>query len=304
MIHRATALFPLWAILFSVLALLEPDLFADLRPYIVYLLGVVMLGMGVTLVPRNFREVLRRPGVIALGVSMQFVLMPLFAWAISRGLRLPDALLAGMVLVGASPGGTASNVICYLARGDLALSISLTAVSTVLAVVATPVLTFLYAGQAVAVPVSAMLIDVARFILVPVAAGVLINTTIGHRLGRLKKLFPLISVAAIVLIIAIIVALNRDRLEQLAFLVTLAVVCHNALGLIAGYCIPRLLSLDEQVCRTLSIEVGMQNSGLAVALAAKYFSGAAAIPGALFSIWHNLSGSVLAAYWSRRDRRE
>ncbi|MEA3411020.1 MAG: bile acid:sodium symporter family protein [Pseudomonadota bacterium] len=300
MIERTTALFPVWAIALSAVAFLHPEWFVGLKSFIVYLLGMVMLGMGMTLTPRHFAGVLRRPGVIALGVVMQYGLMPLFAWAISRGLDLSAALLAGMVLVGASPGGTASNVICYLARGDLALSISLTAISTLLAVIATPLLTLVYAGQSVDVPVTAMLFDVFRFIIVPVSAGVLVNTVAGYRLGRVKQVFPLLSVAAIILIIAIIVALNRDRMDEVAAVAMFAVVSHNTVGLVFGYWLPRLLSMDEKISRTLSIEVGMQNSGLAVALAIKYFSASSALPGALFSIWHNLSGSALAAYWSRR----
>jgi len=303
MIQRATAMFPVWAIAFCTVALVSPQWFVGLKSFIVYLLGLVMLGMGMTLTTRHFLDVLRRPGVVVLGVSMQFGLMPFFAWAISRGLGLSDELLAGMVLVGASPGGTASNVICYLAGGDLALSISLTAISTLLAVIATPLLTLAYAGHSVDVPVAAMLFDVFRFIVVPVTAGVVVNTLVGDRLGRIKQVLPLLSVAAIVLIIAIVVALNRDRLIEVAMLATFAVVFHNVLGLVAGYWIARLLSMDEKVCRTLSIEVGMQNSGLAVALALKYFSAPSALPGALFSIWHNLSGSVLAACWSRRASR-
>ena len=303
MIQRATAMFPVWAIAFCAVALVSPQWFVGLKPFIVYLLGLVMLGMGMTLSTRHFLDVLRRPGVVVLGVSMQFALMPLFAWAISRGLGLSDELLAGMVLVGASPGGTASNVICFLARGDLALSISLTAISTLLAVIATPLLTLLYAGHSVDVPVAAMLFDVFRFIVVPVTAGVVVNTLVGVRLGRVKQVLPLLSVIAIVLIIAIVVALNRDRLIEVAMLATFAVVFHNVLGLVAGYWIARLLSMDEKICRTLSIEVGMQNSGLAVALALKYFSAPSALPGALFSVWHNLSGSVLAACWSRRASR-
>jgi BASS family bile acid:Na+ symporter len=258
-----------------------------------------MFGMGMTLTPANFREVWRRPGVVGLGLALQYSLMPLLAWLVGRLYGLESALLAGMVLVGASPGGTASNVVCYLARGDLALSISLTTVSTLTAVLATPFLTWLYIGASVPVPVLDMLLSILKVVLLPVLGGVLVNLWIGHRLAPAKRVFPLLSVAAIVVIIAIVVALNQAQMPQLVSGLMLCVVLHNGLGLAGGYWIGRLFGYDRRISRTLAIEVGMQNSGLAVALAGKYLSAAAALPGAIFSIWHNLSGAALAAWWSR-----
>lgn len=271
-----------------------------MKPAIVPLLGVVMFGMGMTLTWRNFVEVLQRPRVIVVGLVLQYLLMPLAAWVIGMSLGLPMSLLVGLVLVGACPGGTASNVICYLARGDVALSITLTTCATLLAVIATPALTWLYVGQQVPVPVVQMLWSVAKIVLLPVAAGVVVNSLTGSYLKRIKPLFPLVSVTAIVVIIAIVVALNRDNLANMGLIVAIAVVLHNATGLLGGYWITRVLGWEERICRTIAIEVGMQNSGLGVALAVKYFSATAAVPGALFSIWHNLSGSLLAGYWSRK----
>jgi BASS family bile acid:Na+ symporter len=299
----ATSLFPLWALLGSVLAYLRPDWLAPLKPAIVPLLGVVMFAMGVTLTWRELAAVWQRPHQVGLGMALQFVVMPLAAWAIGTALGLPAALIAGLVLVGASPGGTASNVVCYLASGDVALSITLTAASTLLAVVATPLLTWLYVGQQVPVPVWDMLLSVAKIVLLPVMLGVAVNTWLGVRIAPVRDIFPVVSMAAIVLIIAIIVALNVDNIAAGGWLVALAVVLHNTAGLAAGYGLGWLVTRDLRSARTLAIEVGMQNSGLAVALAVQYFSAAAAIPGALFSIWHNLSGSALAAYWSRRTPR-
>jgi BASS family bile acid:Na+ symporter len=295
-----TTLFPLWALLAALLALWQPAPFVAAKPLIVPLLGLVMFGMGMTLTWQRFGAVLRQPGRIGLGLALQYLVMPLAAWAVGLALGLPPALLAGLVLVGASPGGTASNVVCYLARGDLALSITLTTASTLLAILATPLLTWLYVGERVPVPVASMLISIAEVVLLPVALGVLINSLFGHRLTRLQPLFPVVSVLAIVVIIAIVVGLNRENLAATGPLVALAVVLHNGIGLAAGYGLGRLITGDERAARTLAIEVGMQNSGLAVALAVKYFSAAAALPGALFSVWHNLSGSLLAAWWSRR----
>lgn len=290
---------PLWAVLLSALACYRPQLFVPLQGAIVPLLALVMFGMGLTLTPADFRRVLQRPALIGLGLALQYACMPLFAWLVARAFGLDPVLTAGMVLVGASPGGTASNVICYLAGGDVALSVTLTAVSTLLSIVLTPLLCLLLVDTAVAVPAADMLTDIVKIVLLPVLAGVLINRVAHRALRPLQALFPLLSVAAIVCIIAVIVALNQPRFAQLGVLLAAAVVLHNALGLAAGYLVPRLLGQDARICRTLAVEVGMQNSGLAVALAIKFFAPVAALPGALFSIWHNLSGSLLAAYWRR-----
>jgi bile acid:Na+ symporter, BASS family len=301
-IDRATGLFPLWALLFSLLAYWQPGLFVGLKPAILPLLGIVMFGMGMTLTWGHFRAVLQRPAAVGLGVVLQYLVMPLAAWLIAEVLGLPPALMAGLVLVGACPGGTASNVVCFLAKGDVALSITLTTVSTLLAIVMTPLLTDLYVGQKVPVPVGDMLWSIFKIVLVPVTLGVVVNRLLGAKLTRFKPVYPLVSVIAIVVIIAIIVALNRANLSSLGVAVAVAVVLHNLLGLLLGYWIPKALGLPERLCRTLAIEVGMQNSGLGVALAVKYFSVTAALPGAIFSIWHNLSGSVLAGFWSRKNR--
>ncbi len=300
MLKRLTDLFPLWALLFSGLAWLFPGWFAPLRPAIVPLLGVIMFGMGATLLPRDFLAVTRAPALLAFGAALQFGLMPALGWAVARTLGLPAELAAGLILVGSCPGGTASNVICYLARADVALSITLTAVSTLLAIVATPLLTDLWVGASVEVDVRGMIESIFRIVLVPVTLGVAVNAWLGARLEPLQRVFPLVSVAAIVLVIAIVVALSHERLAELSALLLLAIVLHNGAGLAAGYAVPRLLGFSEARCRTLAIEVGMQNSGLGVALAVKHFSALTALPGAIFSIWHNLSGSLLAAIWSRR----
>jgi BASS family bile acid:Na+ symporter len=227
--------------------------------------------------------------------------MPLAGWLCAVMLGLPPQLLVGIVLVGTCPGGTASNVICYLANGDVALSITLTLVSTLLAVVATPLLTLFYAGRVVPVPAFDMLLSILQVIVVPVVLGVLVNRVLRRRTAALQGFFRAVSVLSIVVIIAIIVALNREQLATAGAGLAIAVMVHNGAGLLGGYWLPRWLGRDGRECRTLAIEVGMQNSGLAVALAVKYFSATAALPGALFSVWHNLSGSLLAAWWSRQS---
>jgi len=299
LINTATKLFPVWAILLSIVAYVLPSLFIPLKPSLFFLLGLVMFGMGISLKANDFLRILKSPKPILLGLLLQFICMPFFAWGISTWLQLPLALASGMVLVGASPGGTASNVICYLAKGNVALSITITTFSTLLAVIATPTLSLLYLGKHVDVPAMKMLMDIIKIIILPVAAGVIVNQLFGRFLQSTRQVFPLISVFAIVLIIAIIVALNQSRLGSVGVLLIAAVAMHNALGLVVGYWLPRAFGMDQRTCKTLSIEVGMQNSGLAVALAVKYFAPVAALPGALFSLWHNLTGSLLASFWSR-----
>lgn len=305
----ATVFFPFGAIGIALFSFFYPGVLSEFRHAIVPLLGLVMLGMGMTLRPENFLEILKRPKLIVLGVSLQYLLMPFIAWTIGIVLGLPIELMIGMILVGACPGGTASNVICYLARGDVALSITLTTVSTLLAVVLTPAMTWLYLSQAVPVPVSDMMLNIFRIIVMPVLAGMAINAYCGHYLYTVKHLFPLVSVTAIILIIGIIVALNRAQLPYLAMPVITAVFWHNLLGLAGGWFLAGFFTRDERIRRALAIETGMQNSGLGVALAQAYFPPAASLPGAVFSIWHNITGSILAGYWARktaiagRDRR-
>lgn len=294
-------LFPLGAVVLSLVAYLSPELFTPLAPYIVLLLGLVMFGMGITLTASDFLYVFKQPQIIFLGLLLQFMLMPLIAWLISLALGLPLLLSAGLILVGACPGGTASNVICYLAKGDVALSITLTSCSTMLAAFMTPLLTWLYIGQEIAVPALQMFMDIIKVIIAPVLLGLILNYFIGVRLTGLTKLFPVISMLAIMLIIAIIVAINQQQLTQIIHPVLLAVFLHNAIGLAGGYWIPRWLGFDRKICKTLAIEVGMQNSGLGVALAGKYFPAIAALPGAVFSIWHNISGAILAGIWSKEN---
>lgn len=304
MIQRLTQLFPLWALLFSLFAWWQPQWLMGGKPAIVPLLMLIMFGMGLSLSWEDFLQALKRPGIIGLGVLMQYSLMPLIAFALGHLLQLPAELLAGLVLVGACPGGTASNVIAYLARANVALSVAITFASTLVAVVATPLLTLLYLGEKIPVPVAGMLLSLMQIVVIPVVLGCTLNTFLQKQLTPMRDVFPLISVAAIVLVIGIIVALNAGRIGDAGVMVLSAVILHNGLGLLSGYGIARLLRLDTVTARTLAIEVGMQNSGLGVALAIKHFTPLAALPGALFSVWHNLSGSLLASLWRRQQNSE
>lgn len=295
---QISLLLPILAIAAAIAAYLAPGVFVPLRGSIVPLLTLIMFGMGLTLTVEDFKRVATRPQVIGLGVLLQYTAMPLAAFIVGHGLSLPPDLVAGLVLVGCSPGGAASNVVSFLAKADVALSVTLTLMSTLLAIAATPLLTWLLVGQTVPVAVGGMLLSLLRIVLIPVLLGVLLNTLFHKRLRRLQPIFPLVATVAIAIVIAIVVALNQERLATTGLAVMAAVVLHNLVGLLGGYWIPRLLGYDPVTCRTLSIEVGMQNSGLSVALAVQYFSALAALPGAIFSVWHNLSGAVLASWWA------
>ncbi len=304
MLNRFNFLFPIWAILLSVVAYLNPEIFIPLKPSIIYLLAIVMFGMGITLKPKDFLQLAKLKTILLVGLALQFLIMPLAAWLISLGFSLTTPLLTGMVLVGACPGGTASNVICYLARGNVALSIALTTASTLLAVLATPLFTWLYLGQSVDVPLLRMMYTVLQVIVLPVSIGVLINYFFGERIAPITRFFPSVSVIFICIIIAIIAASNHTKLHSIAAIVVVAVMLHNFVGLLIGYLVSYLLGYDKTIRKTIAIEVGMQNSGLAVALAIEYFKPLAALPGAVFSIWHNLSGALLAVIWSKQTKNK
>lgn len=296
-------LFPVWAIIFSVMAYIYPQLFLSMSSIITYLLMAIMLFMGMTLTPLDFVRAVKMPKLIGVGLFLQFSIMPLSALMISRVFGLSDELMIGMVLVGSVSGGTASNVITYLAGGDVALSITMTTVSTLLSVLATPVLTYVYVGQNLDVPVLDMLISIFKIVLIPVLLGVILNRFLSAKITKNEPYFASLSMLFILTIIAIVVALNHDNMNEVGLLIICVVIIHNAIGLISGYSITALLGYESKICRTVAIEVGMQNSGLAVALALKYFSPISALPGAIFSIWHNISGAVLASYWSHRSSK-
>ncbi len=300
-LQKFTSLFPLWAVLLSAVAYVYPEYFAPHQGLIVPFLSLIMLGMGITLSVDSFLAVLKRPSAVLLGTLMQYTVMPLAAWVVCMVLKLPSDLAAGVILLGCCPGGTASNVISYLAKADVALSIVLTSVSTLIAFLATPFLTWVLIGQTVEVDVMGMLVSVVKVVIVPVVLGLAINYFFEKKINAVKDVFPAISAAAIVIIIAVIIGTNSANLGKSGPLVLLAVILHNGLGLAGGYGVSKALGFSETEARTIAIEVGMQNSGLSVALAIKHFTAAAALPGAIFSIWHNLSGAFLAGHWSKQS---
>ncbi|MBE7216725.1 bile acid:sodium symporter family protein [Shewanella benthica] len=303
MLENINRFFPIFALLGATTAYFMPQWFTELKFLIVPLLIIIMLSMGLTLSLDDFSRALNQKRAVLVGLILQFSIMPTSALLISLALGLDRDLIIGMVLVGSVAGGTASNVVCYLAKGDVALSITMTALSTLAGVLLTPLIINLLLGQMIDIPLSAMLISLVKIVLMPVAVGVLINHFFRSVISKITPVLPLVSILAIVMAITIIVALNAGQFDKVGPIILVAVVLHNSLGLILGYTCCRLLGFSHKVCKTISIEVGLQNSGLATALCIKFFSPASALPAAIFSIWHNLSGALLAGYWSREQQK-
>lgn len=290
-------------VLGGIVGLVIPDQTAALGDYIPLMLGIIMFGMGLTLRGADFALVLRRPLAVLIGLCAQFLIMPLAAWGIGHLFGLSGMALIGMVLVGAAPGGTASNVVVYLAKGDVALSVTLTSVATLLAPLLTPALVLWLAGSELPVGFWDLFESIVQIVLVPVLAGVLVRAFASRAIEPLLPYLPLVSVTGIVVVVAAVVGGNGDVVYTSGLLLILAVIAHNAVGLLLGYGAAKLARLDESARRAVSIEVGMQNSGLSASLATTHFTPAAALPAALFSVWHNIAGSLLASYWARNPAR-
>ena len=270
--------------------------------WINWLLGIVMFGMGLTLKMDDFKVVFSRPKDIIIGFIAQFTLMPLIAFALTKAFSLPTEIAVGVILVGTCPGGTSSNVMTYLSKGDVPLSVGMTAVSTLFAPLMTPLLTLLYAGQRVDVNAVAMFLSIVKVVLLPITLGLVCNYFFEKVTREIVRILPLISTIAIIMIIASVVSANSARLKTVGVMVVIVVILHNLLGYAAGFGVGKLLRLNTTKCRALSIEVGMQNSGLATSLAATHFAQypLATIPGAVFSVWHNISGAVYANFLANR----
>lgn len=267
------------------------------------MLGVVMFGMGLTLSPSDFRPVLQRPKDILIGEIAQFLIMPSLAWLLCKILSLPEELSLGVILVGCCPGGTASNVICYLAKGDVALSVAMTGVSTLLAPILTPALVWLLAGESVEVDIVSMFLSIVQVVILPIVLGLAANHYFKRTTRRIIPLLPMISTLSIAFIIGIIVAHNSSSILACSLIVAIAVILHNVLGLVLGYGLSALTGSEPSRRSAIAIEVGMQNSGLATSLATTHFAmfPMAAVPGAMFSVWHNFSGSIAAQIFRRNQ---
>ena len=271
--------------------------------WINYLLMVIMFGMGMTLKPESFILVFKRPKDILCGIFAQYTIMPLLAFALSRLFGLDAALTAGVILVGTCPGGTASNVITYFAKGDIALSVSITSVNTLLAPILTPIVTYILLHTTVDVNMTSMLLAIVNVILIPIVLGFVINRFFATATQKMVDLLPIISVVAICMIVATVVAHNAEKIYTCGFLVLSVVVLHNLLGYLCGFTLGKMLKMEPAKIKAFSIEIGMQNSGLATSLAATSFPmlAMATVPGAIFSVWHNISGAILAEIYRHWD---
>ena len=272
-----------------------------------WLLAVVMFGMGLTLTPNDFKIVFSRPLDIVIGFLSQFILMPLIAFLLIKIFQLPVELAVGVMLVGTCPGGTSSNVMSYMAKGDVPLSVGMTAVSTIFAPLLTPFLTWFYLRESVDVNAVAMFLSIVKVVLVPILLGIVVNMFASKFAQAASKVFPLISTLAIVAIVAAVVAANSAKLLSITTpVIFIVVILHNLCGYAAGYGVGKLLKRGETKSRTLAIEVGMQNSGLATGLSIAHFAQypLASIPGAVFSTWHNISGAILANFWANHAPKE
>ena len=291
----------------ALLALTLPSVFSGIKPIVINpLLGIIMFGMGMALKPADFRIVLSRPRDVLIGCLAQFTIMPLLALALSWLFALDEALAVGVILVGCCPGGTASNVITYLAKGDLALSVGMTATSTLLAPVVTPSLVWLLAGKSVDVDVAGMLLSILWVVILPIVAGLTVKWLWPKYTEKATAYLPAVSSLAIAFIVLIVISANAHKLLVGGIVIVAVVVLHNLCGLGLGYLIGRLLCLPAPKRKAISIEVGMQNSGLASSLATLHFAAypMATIPGAIFSVWHNISGAIVARLYARSDKSD
>ena len=289
-------------LLAAVVALITPGTFSGIKPTVINpMLGVIMFGMGMALQIKDFNIVFSHPKDVLIGCLAQFTVMPMLAWTLARLFSLDEALTIGVVLVGCCPGGTASNVITYLAKGDLALSVGMTAVSTLLAPLLTPLLVWFLVGKSVDVDVAGMLLSILWVVILPIVAGLVVKSLWTKFTERATAYLPAVSSLAIAFLVLVIISANAQRLLMGGMIIILVVMLHNLCGLSLGWLIGRVLRLPDAKRRAISIEVGMQNSGLASSLATLHFATypRATIPGAIFSVWHNISGAIVARLYAR-----
>ncbi|EHU1211235.1 MULTISPECIES: bile acid:sodium symporter family protein [Acinetobacter] len=304
--HFVQKTFALWVIVFAALALWQPDFFVWLKAYIPWILGIIMLGMGMTMTVDDFKGVLQSPKAVLIGVVAQFVVMPGLAFVLCKLFNLPPEIAVGVILVGCCPGGTASNVITYMAKGNVALSVACTSVSTLLAPVLTPAIFYLLASQWLKIDAASMFISILQVVLLPIVIGLILRTWLKRQVESYIQVMPLVSVIAIVAIVAAIIGGSKAAILQSGLLILAVVILHNGLGYLLGFTAARFFKLPYADSKAIAVEVGMQNSGLGVALAAVHFAASpiTAVPSAIFSLWHNISGPALATYWASKHKQE
>ncbi|MGV3244659.1 bile acid:sodium symporter family protein [Staphylococcus sp. 11261D007BR] len=304
----ASKTFVLWMLVVSVFAFLVPSTFVSFGPFIPYLLGVVMLGMGLTIRLEDFKLILKQPKPVVIGVVLQYTIMPLLAFGIAKGFQLPPEIAIGVMLVGCCPGGTSSNVVSYLAKANVALSVTVTSVSTMLSPILTPSLMYLFANQWMSVSFLSLFSSVIKVVIVPIIIGLVIQKIFKKAAEKSEDILPIVSVVAISIILGAVIAGSKEMLFQTGALIFLVVILHNLLGYFIGYILSHVFKLNTFDKKAISIEVGMQNSGLAASLATVHFNPLAAVPGAVFSFIHCISGPLLAKVWTsnlfRKARKE
>lgn len=300
LISKQLAILVVLATLFS---LYYPQVGSSLvkTSWVVYILGIIMFGMGLNVKASDFKELFIRPKFVLIGIGAQFIIMPLIAYILVKGFNLPLGLAIGVVLVGTCPGGTSSNVITYLSKGDVALSVGITSCTTLLAPFMTPILTKLLIGQSIDVNVIAMFLSVVKVVIIPIVLGILAHRFLPKIAGLLKDVLPMVSTLGIVAIVIAVVSVSAEKIIANLGIIVLIIVCHNLFGYLFGFLVGKSVTKDMAKVKALSVEVGMQNSGLATSLALIHFATQplAAVPGALFSVWHNISGGILASIFAR-----
>ena len=297
--------FAIWVLFAAGLAIWIPEYFTWIGSYITILLGIVMFGMGMTLKLDDFKLILQHPKGVIIGIVSQFVIMPLLAFALAKVFNLPPEIAVGVILVGCCPGGTSSNVMTFLAKGNTALSVTITSCTTLLAPFVTPALIYLLASEWLPVSFMAMFMSVIKVVLIPIILGILAQFLFRPLVEKSVDILPTVSVVAIVMIVAAVVSGSRDKILETGLIIFAIVILHNGLGYLLGFLVAKLFKLKYDDQKAVSIEVGMQNSGLGAQLAMAHFDPVSAVPSAIFSFWHNISGPILATYWgSKANKKE
>lgn len=296
--------FAIWVLLAAGLAMWIPEYFTWIGAWITLLLGIVMFGMGMTIKLDDFKLVLKHPVGVIIGIISQFTIMPALAFGLAKLFQLPPEIAVGVILVGCCPGGTASNVMTFLAKGNTALSVTITSCTTLLAPVVTPGLIYLLASEWLPVSFMAMFMSVVKVVLIPIILGILVQIFFKPVVEKSIDILPTISVVAIVLIVAAVVSGSRDKILETGLLIFGIVILHNGLGYALGYLAGKLFGLNYEDKKAIAIEVGMQNSGLGASLATTHFDPVSAVPSAIFSFWHNISGPIIATYWSKKAEKK
>jgi BASS family bile acid:Na+ symporter len=292
-----TKYFTLWIILGAIAAYLNPEPFKPLSKYVSYCIMAVMLSMGLTVSVKDFKLVISRPKDVFLGILLRYMIMPFVAVALTKILDLPPVLAVGMILVGCCPSGVASNVMTFLAKGDTALSVTVSSVNTIIAPFITPFMFAFLAGAMIEVNTTAILFDILKIVLIPVFLGALIRAYASDFVDKITPIVPIVSLVAIFVTTTSGFSLSAASFADVAWIAFIAVVLHNLTGLGVGYMAARGLGMPHFKAKSISFEIGMENGGLAMALALAHLAPLAFIPAAIFNLVHNITGPLLASYW-------